>query len=91
MASRATKAPSSPAVPFALTSFYDHLDRDTEGYAASGLALATQAWSVESGYGLRLLQDWIQAYGQLVLAPYVALARLSWISPSGAGVRPGPP
>ena len=78
-----TKAtPAAPALPFALTSLYDHLDRDTEGYAAKVFALAAKAWSAESGYGLRLWQDWMQAYSQLVLAPYAALAQLSWTVPT---------
>jgi hypothetical protein len=75
---RTTPTPAAPDLPFALTSLYDHLDRDTEGYAAKVFALAVQAWSEESGYGLRLWQDWIQAYSQLVLAPYSALAQLSF-------------
>ena len=82
MTTRTTGTPAAPDLPFALTSLYDHLDRDTEGYAANVLTLAAQAWSAESGYGLRLWQDWIQAYSQLVLAPYAALAQLAWGAPT---------
>jgi hypothetical protein len=83
-----TKAtPAAPALPFALTSLYDHLDRDTEGYAANMFALAAKAWSAQSGYGLRLWQDWMQAYSQVVLAPYATFAQLSWNAPTFTSVR----
>lgn len=75
--------PSLPSFPFALTSFYDHLDRDTEGYAGDMFRLASQAWSAENGYGFHLWQDWARAYGELIMAPYAAMARL-WLDPPAA-------
>ena len=74
-------APPCAEFPFALTSLYDHVGRDSGGYLQKLGALAAQAWSAESGYGMRLWQDYINAYSDLVLAPYAALANI-WSPPA---------
>ncbi len=90
MAKTTIDGPPPPSFPFALTSLYDHLDRDAEGYAADLFRLGSQAWSAENGYGFHLWQDFARAYGELVMAPYMALARL-WLNPPSASAPGRPP
>lgn len=84
-------APEFPSWPLNCLTFYRHLGDDYARYVqALGRATdPTQAARAEGDYGISLMHDLMQAWYDLALSPFAAVAKVAG-APASPGVEPAP-
>jgi hypothetical protein len=81
-----------PAWPLNCLTFYRHL-ADDYGRCVRALGKATdpaQAARAEGDYGVRVMHDVMQAWYDLLLSPFTAMAKAMTTEPPSASVQPAP-
>jgi hypothetical protein len=86
---RPESAPIFPAWPYDCTALYSQVARDFSRYALTAARAGgpVEVLRAEDAYGTSLFRDWIKAYYDLALTPYLAVAA----SLAARGAQPGTP
>lgn len=84
-------APQLPSWPLNCLTFYRHMAEDYARYiqALGGAANPVQTARAENAYGVSLMQDLTQAWYDLALSPFTAMAKVMTAEPATAGDEPG--
>jgi len=80
-----------PSWPFNLTKFYDHLGHDADSYICAMARATGQAWTVDERYGMKLWEDWAEAYRDLLFAPWASAIRVFTHRPAAVEMKTAGP